>query len=443
MSVNLVNTKIVVFSQQRTQQHSWHLRQQPIEQVDSYKYLGALFHQRHGLTQAAQHLAQSAHRAMYAMQGMCYSQDISDPSIRLHMWQQLVLPVVSYACEVWGPHTVHFTEPTYFTSTPGEKVQMQFLRWYTGARSTTHHRVLLQASNRLPLQQHWLQRSLQLWNKLAAADADSWIAHRAFKENVRLWQTGCDNCWAARIMGHLQELGLLLEAGEQPMWSRYFHPSSVEAAMDSINAVKWAEYQQPSYRALGDGHQPGRTLFCYAQYFLNINSSSDRRHVYHNIPASQWEPIMQLATGKLKLHSVTAHWHGTGRTATAMCPCCPSALEDAAHYVLECPGYGDLRSSCPSILAAAQAAATSGIRHAMLQLFTPQHFAELARFLRQAYKRRFCLAGNGHQQLMLSAAAWQQQIDASSHNNVWGPSDDGELSDSSDSDSNDSNDSQQ
>ena len=85
MSVNLVKTKIVVFSQQRTQQHSWHLRQQPIEQVDSYKYLGALFHQRHGLTQAAQHLAQSAHRAMYAMQGMCYSQDISDPSIRLHI----------------------------------------------------------------------------------------------------------------------------------------------------------------------------------------------------------------------------------------------------------------------------------------------------------------------------------------------------------------------
>ena len=410
MSVNLVKTKIVVFSQRATQQHSWHLNQQPIEQVDSYKYLGVVFHQRHGLLQAGQQLAQSAHRAMYAMQGMCYSQDISDPSIRLHMWQQLVLPVVSYASEVWGPHTVHFTEPTYASSTPGEKVQAQFLRWYTGARPNTHHRILLQAANRLPLQQHWLQRSLQLWNKLAAAEPSSWVAHRAFKESIMLWQAGCNECWAARVLGHLQQLGILSETTEQPMWSRYFDPSRVEAAMDSITAAKWAAHQQPSYRALGSDHQPGRTLYCYAQYFMHINSSSDRRHVYHNTPASQWAPIMQLATGKLKLHSVTAHWQGRARSTTAMCPCCPTHLEDAAHYVLECPAYGDIRSRYPSIMSATQTAATSGVKQAMLALFTPQHFDELAGFLRQAYKRRFSLADNAHQQLLRSAAAWQQQL---------------------------------
>ena len=66
------------------------------------------------------------------------SLDISDPSIRLHMWQQLVLPVVSYGSEVWGPQCLHFTEAEYFKDNPSEAVHLQFLRWYTGARPTTH-----------------------------------------------------------------------------------------------------------------------------------------------------------------------------------------------------------------------------------------------------------------------------------------------------------------
>ncbi len=43
---------------------------------------------------------------------------------------------------------------------------------------------------------------------------------------------------------------------------------------------------QHPYRQLGSAHCKGRTLFCYAQSFLNINSSTARRHAYHNgIPA--------------------------------------------------------------------------------------------------------------------------------------------------------------
>jgi hypothetical protein len=59
-----------------------------------------------------------------------------------------------------------------------------------------------------------------------------------------------------------------------------------------------------------------------------------RLHVYHNIPASAWEPVMQIATGRLRLRSVTAHWHGRQRSHSSCCPCCPGATEDPAHNVL-------------------------------------------------------------------------------------------------------------
>jgi hypothetical protein len=74
-------------------------------------------------------LAASGRRALGAIQGTCANSVITDPSIRLHMRQQLVLPVVSYGCEVWGPQHQHFTERAYFDTNPGEEVHLAFLCW--------------------------------------------------------------------------------------------------------------------------------------------------------------------------------------------------------------------------------------------------------------------------------------------------------------------------
>jgi hypothetical protein len=161
MTVNLVKTKIVVFNQRRMPSHlhgrCWHFNQQVVELVRNYKYLGAVFDQDVGCDVAPIYLADSGRRALFAMQNMCYTQDLVDPSIRLHLWQQLVLPVVSYGSEVWGSNFLHFAEKNYFNHNNGEQVHLQFLRWYLRARPSTHRRILLQAANRLPLQQHWLQ----------------------------------------------------------------------------------------------------------------------------------------------------------------------------------------------------------------------------------------------------------------------------------------------
>jgi hypothetical protein len=60
---------------------------------------------------AAEHLALAGQRALGAVQGLCYYSSIADPSIRLHLLQQLVLPVVSYGSQEWGARHLHFTEP--------------------------------------------------------------------------------------------------------------------------------------------------------------------------------------------------------------------------------------------------------------------------------------------------------------------------------------------
>ena len=104
---------------------------------------------------------------------------------------------------------------------------------------------------------------------------------------------------------------------------------------------------------------------------------------------------MQIATGRLRLRSVTAHWHGPQRSDSSCCPCCPGATEDPAHYVLECPAYSTIRDQCVHISqAAAAVAGGEDVSRAMLQLFVPDHFRELAAFLRKAYRLRFPRVGS-------------------------------------------------
>ena len=409
MEVNLVKTKVVTFRPTRRRQpsqHHWAFQGQHVEQVESYKYLGVIFHAWQGIMQAPIHLAQSGHRAMYAMQGMCYSQGITDPSIRAHMWQQLVLPVVSYGSEVWGPRLPHSSDhDAYFANNPGEKVHMHFLRWYLGARVATHKQILLQAAGRLPLMQHWLQRTVTLWNKLTNVDPDSWLAHKAFRENVKLWREGCTSCWAARTISHLHRLGMLDGAGGSLSgWALNIEPSEVEKKMDSMMPAFWAKYQGTPCRSLSrEDRVPGRTLYYYAQHYLGVNNNNNGRHIYHNIPASQWRPIMQMVTGQLQLHGVTRHWHGARRSTTDECPCCPQQLEDDVHFLLECPGYKDIRRQCMSIMATATAVNSGqNLQQCMGALFTEQTFAELAFYIRRARQRRFHVRGA---QYMRDAAA--------------------------------------
>ena len=212
-----------------------------------------------------------------------------------------------------------FTEKHYFKDNPGEQVHLQFLRWYLAARTTTHKRIVLQAANRLPIIHHWLERAISLWHKLASVDADSWIAHRAFVENVRLWRHGSVSCWAARLMAHLRLLGVVGDKVPDPAWNARFDPAEIGQRMDEITRQVWDSYKHVPYRSLsGPGHHcQGRTLYCFAQYFSHMHED-DRRHVYHNTPAWQWRPIMQLATGQLLLNSVTAHWRGDRRSVCAV-----------------------------------------------------------------------------------------------------------------------------
>ena len=101
ITVNLTKTKVVTFGS-RARCQTFTFNGNEVERVQSYKYLGFEFHATKNLSHGVSKLVSAANKAMHAMNRRCAFLQISDPKQRCKLFDSLVLPILSYACEVWA-----------------------------------------------------------------------------------------------------------------------------------------------------------------------------------------------------------------------------------------------------------------------------------------------------------------------------------------------------
>jgi len=76
-----------------------------VERVESYKYLGFVVHATKTLTFGTDALVATGNKALFAMRRRCALLSIRDPAVQCKSFDTLVLPILSYGCEVWGVYT--------------------------------------------------------------------------------------------------------------------------------------------------------------------------------------------------------------------------------------------------------------------------------------------------------------------------------------------------
>lgn len=102
LKVNISKTKVVVFEAKRTSSPSFLFEEQTIDQVDEFKYLGIVFHGTRGLACTIEQLCASARKALFALHARCHELHIHDPRLKCKLFDALVQPILTYACEVWS-----------------------------------------------------------------------------------------------------------------------------------------------------------------------------------------------------------------------------------------------------------------------------------------------------------------------------------------------------
>ena len=161
LTVNLSKTK-VVFEKQRSALCDLRLNGAVVECVDRYKYLGFVFHATKGLHFGTEALMAVARKALFAMRLRCALLGIRDPALQRKLFDTLVLPILSYGCEVWGVDAK--------CGAAAEALHKGLMKSLLGVRKSVATHLVLAELGRFPLQISFWLRILHCHHRTIAPD---------------------------------------------------------------------------------------------------------------------------------------------------------------------------------------------------------------------------------------------------------------------------------
>ena len=91
---------------------------------------------------------------MHAMRRRCFQPDYVHPHRMCNLFNALVLPTLSYGCEVWFWHH----DASSMVAKVLEGIRLQFMRGLLGVKRTTHHLIALAEVGGYQLAVHWQQQ---------------------------------------------------------------------------------------------------------------------------------------------------------------------------------------------------------------------------------------------------------------------------------------------
>ena len=102
LTVNTSKTKVVIFSGGKVRnRYNFTFGDVPVEVVDEYTYLGTTFNYNNRFNKSANNHINEARRSLFSL--LNKSANLNLPlDIQLELYDQLVLPILLYGCEVWG-----------------------------------------------------------------------------------------------------------------------------------------------------------------------------------------------------------------------------------------------------------------------------------------------------------------------------------------------------
>ncbi len=194
---------MVVFEKHRSGTPKFTYRGTTIERVQSFRYLGLELHSTRGMAVAIDKLTIAGKKALFALRHKCNDLSIIDSKIMCQLFDSLVCPVLSYACEVW----------TGCTGAKGlqqaEQVHRMFLRGILEVNKTTSTFVVLGEFGRYPLEYFWWQQTLKYYDRLRESTPDHMLYY-AYQTQLQMLSVLNDNqqCWLRNVQLWLDDQGV-------------------------------------------------------------------------------------------------------------------------------------------------------------------------------------------------------------------------------------------
>jgi hypothetical protein len=330
LTVNLEKTKVMRFSASTDAMPPIMYEGSVIEHVSCFQYLGIVFQERYGLSRAPEQLLQAGRKALFACRRRCAELCITDPKLLCRLFDALVYPVLSYACEVWA------LIGTNERLNKLEQLHLQFLKSVLGVGPCTPSLMVYAELGRAPLRHRWAAQSAKFWN---------WAMDLGEERLVRVAMLSClhrgqggatRGSWTAGLETWLRSARVLSAPPLQ-------HTDRVDINQLKNNSLEDMSRQLHSPRA----DQTKLQLYAsfkidmhYESYLSIIRNVSQRRILSQFRLGSHW---LEVEKGR---HSAVV----VARENRICKICSGNAVEDEEHFLFYCPAFAALRTKFADLL---------------------------------------------------------------------------------------------
>ena len=334
LSINKRKTKIVIFSRTPPKiQINFKLGHDIIETVDTYKYLGVIFHSSGNFSTASEHLAKQANKASHALRRAIYKQEIN-PALVLQLFDSLVYPVATYGAEVWFPFITNLPpHPTdlqrfYDDCLKGqwahEGLHMKFLKSVLGVNKKAMNLPTLSELGRFPLSIKVLTQTIGFWSHIVESDDNTYLK-QLYNEQIHT----LDTPWILNVKRLLSALGMEHVWQNQTTLSASRLKTAVQRKLEEGYVKYWETKKMENISKLA------------------FYSSLDIKYTMQPYVTATRPPRHRSALAKLR---ISAHvleiergrYKGVPR-GQRLCTAC-NTLEDESHFLDSCKRYTQLRT---------------------------------------------------------------------------------------------------
>ena len=180
---------------------------------------------------------------------------ISDPKQRCKLFDSLVLPILSYACEVWAVDKK--------VGESAEQLHWQLLKHVLGVRGNTATLIVLAEFGRYPLHFHWWQQILRHHNRINNLPDDERLIQCAFVEGLHD-QPYC--FWSHKVQTWLQLQSTALNIEDE---------ICVSTVIDNAKTLYRQDFNQAGHSvgSIGRCCSHSIRIMCWPLIFLHSKSA--------------------------------------------------------------------------------------------------------------------------------------------------------------------------
>jgi len=374
MKINVSKTFAVIFNDhkrsgkthaQLARHCNWFILGQPIEIKDTAKFLGITYHQVKGCEAAPEDLASKGRRASHAMFTAMQGHYINQSAFLCRIFDQLVKPVLSYGCQIWGPDVFcdHLDDHSILSrrKNPLEGVHIDFLRLLGGLPPSSPLWILFNEFQRTPLHFQWIKLCARFWEKIVHSnhENENVLLREAMHDNIQLAVDGCSKCWVAKF---IQSLVLIDALSQQALDACVtIHDYTALPITESVVKAKLAQFWEScTGRVLGDSGDP-RSIpddipNTHVRYQSWVACGGRPAHLMAFLPTHIKHMLLRLRCTSFPLaiqQGRRKSYSDRVPRSKRYCKACLAdgleLVEDDKHFLIECRYLSNIRLNYPTI----------------------------------------------------------------------------------------------